>query len=227
MNTNNSNSDNNSNNMEISDEEFFAQPSLTRITCNNYYNSLCFADVVCLLQEDSEEENDDEESEEEEEDLSLYERKRCVVENEDIPMDISDSDSEDDDDDELPDVPCLQRMDSCNYELAPRRLFPELDEDEDEEPESYTCLHGVSMTSRDPTVCDECNELQEAAEVAEDIPMDISDSDSDSDDDLLLLSKPIKIQRQNTICGLNIATGYAIYNGNPNGDRLLEDEDEV
>ena len=200
MNTNNSNSNNN---MEISDEEFFAQPSLTRITCNNYYNSLCFADVVCLLQEDSEEENDDEESEEEEEDLSLYERKRCVVENEDIPMDISDSDSEDDDDDELPDVPCLQRMDSNNYELAPRRLFPELDEED--------------------RVCDECNELQEAAEVAEDIPMDISDSDSD----LLLLSKPIKIQRQNTICGLNIATGYAIYNGNPNGDRLLEDEDEV
>ncbi len=216
----------------MTDEEFFEQPSLTRITGNNYYNSLCFADVACLLQEEeSEEENDDEESEEE--DLSLYERKRCVVENEDIPMDISDSE---DDDDELPDVPCpcLQRMDSCftNYELAPCRLFPELDEDEndenDEEPESYTCLHGVSMTSRDPTVCDECNELQEVAVVAvavvaEDIPMDISDSD----DDLLLLSKPIKIQRQNTICGLNIATGYAIYNGNPNGDRLLdEDEDE-
>jgi hypothetical protein len=81
------------------------------------------------------------------------------------------------------------------------------------------------MTSRDPTVCDECNELQE---VAEDIPMDISDSDSDSDSELLLLPKPIKYQRQNTICGLNIASGCAVYNGNPNGDRLLdEDEDDL
>ena len=90
---------------------------------------------------------------------------------------------------------------NSNYELA----FPDLEED------SYVCPHGVAMTSQYPTICDYL-----------DNQMEISESESD----LLLLSKPSVYQRQTTICGINEETGCAVYNGNPNGDHLLEDDDD-
>jgi hypothetical protein len=219
MNTNNI-LNNHPNNMQMTDEEFFAlhpQPALTRSTGNNNaYNSLYFADINCCLQEEEEDEDEGEGEGEEEEDLSLYERKRCVIneKDEDIPMDISDSDGED----EVPNIPCLRRMDSysSDYELAPRKLFPDIEdeedeEEEDEEPESYVCSHGVTMTSRDTTVCDNCYDDENACYNYPEI-------------NLLLIPK--KYQRQTTICTLNGETGCSVYNGNPNGDRLLECEDE-
>lgn len=42
-----------------------------------------------------------------------------------------------------------------NYELKPRKpLFPEDVDYEDDS--NFTCCHGIEMTMRDPTVCDEC-----------------------------------------------------------------------
>ena len=51
-----------------------------------------------------------------------------------------------------------------NYELKPRPLFLQIKEDKQDEKDEkdyeddgrFTCKHGVDMSRRDPTVCDEC-----------------------------------------------------------------------
>ena len=47
-----------------------------------------------------------------------------------------------------------------NYELKPRPLLLQIKQDDEEKEEEdegkYTCSHGVEMSRRDPTVCDEC-----------------------------------------------------------------------
>ena len=161
MNTNNNNKNNNNNAKAsaaaaaaLTDEEFFAlhpQPELVlnggypelvfppyeRQQGNNqWYNSATyFDDVGCLSGPESEDEDEEEEDEE------LYLRKRYPREvkmaplfehfpttvEEDIPMDISDSEDEDEEG--------VQRSFSfdSNYELKPRKLFPDLEDGEEEE----------------------------------------------------------------------------------------------
>lgn len=122
MNTNN-------NNINVTDEEFFAlhpQPPLTSSGYPLHFPSRI--EVENVSSSSNEEEEDQEEEEEtgnnnytlysnyagcctttgnesdEEEDLALYERKRCFKRiNEDIPMDISDSESEKEEEEE--DIP--------------------------------------------------------------------------------------------------------------------------
>ena len=143
----------------LTDEEFFAlhpQPELVlnggypelvfppyeRQQGNNqWYNSATyFDDVGCLSGPESENEDEEEEDEDEE----LYLRKRYPREVkmaplfehfpttvEDIPMDISDSEGEDEDEEGV------QRSFSfdSNYELKPRKLFPDLEDGEEEDEE--------------------------------------------------------------------------------------------
>jgi hypothetical protein len=167
-NNKNNNKNNNNNNAKaapaaaaaaLTDEEFFAlhpQPALVltggyhelvfppyeRQQGNNeWYNSATyFDDVGCLSGPESEGEGEEDEDEE------LYLRKRYpqpvkmaplfewfpTTFEENIPMDISDSEEEDEE--------AVQRSFSfdSNYELKPRKLFPELEDgeiDEDEEDE--------------------------------------------------------------------------------------------
>jgi hypothetical protein len=156
------------------------------------------------------------EEEEEEEDQSLYDRKRSgsyeafvqkkvrktFDEHDNIPMDISD-DEED---------------------LVPRQLFPDEEEDDDllsimsdlkmedlEEDDleedlegGFICRHGLDCTHQ---VCLDCVwYLEQEARAAK-------------------ISLPELGPRQTTFW-VDKETGEMVYNGNPNGSRFLNDEDE-
>ena len=170
----------------------------------------------------------DEFQESESADQSLYERKRNAAyeafvqkkvrktfdEHDNIPMDISDDEEEEDED-----------------ELAPRQLFPDEEEDDDllsimsdlkmedleegdleegdlEEEEGeggFICRHGLDCTHQ---VCLDCVwYLEQEARAAK-------------------ISLPELGSRQTTFC-VDEETGEMVYNGNPNGSRFLNDEDEV
>ena len=181
----------------LTDEEFFAlhpQPALVlngaggypelvfppyeRQQGNNqWYNSATyFDDVGCLSGPESENEDEEEEDEDEE----LYLRKRYPREVkmaplfehfpttvEDIPMDISDSEDEDEEG--------VQRSFSfdSNYELKPRKLFPDLEEEEDGEEDGEE---------------EEDGEDEEEDEIAVAVV------------DLSFPPKPLKYQRQVAMC---------------------------
>jgi hypothetical protein len=148
---------------------------------------------------------------EEAEDQSLYERKRngayeafvqkkvrkTFDEHDNIPMDISDDEEE----------------------LVPRQLFPDEEEEEDdllsimsdlkmedlEEEGGFICRHGLDCSDQ---VCFECvRYLKQEARAAK-------------------ISLPELGSRQTTFC-VDEETGEMVYNGNPNGSRFLNDEDEV
>ena len=184
----------------LTDEEFFAlhpQPALVltggypelvfppyeiQQGNNQWYNSATyFDDVGCFSGPESE--NEDEEEEDEDEELYLCKRYPREVKmaplfehfpttfEEDIPMDISDSEGEDEEG-----VPCLQRSFSfdSNYELKPRKLFPDLEDGEEEEEDG----------EEDGEEEDEEDEVAVAVAVV----------------DLSFPPKPLKYQRQVAMC---------------------------